>query len=121
MNFKEFGTILFVEQYEACINFYKNVLQLKVNFEKADLVSFNVSNGYLMVERGGISSHNEKGRQQNPVVLRFDVNDVDEAVSALEKHGVSFLNKRLEFDWGVIAVFLDPDGNRIELGQIKER
>ncbi|SDQ77236.1 VOC family protein [Virgibacillus salinus] len=121
MNFKEFGTILFVEQYEACINFYKNVLQLNVNFEKADLVSFNVSDGYLMVERGGFSSEIEKSRQQNPVVLRFDVNDVDEEVSILEKHGVAFLNKRLEFDWGIIAVFLDPDGNRIELGQIKER
>ncbi|WP_164669855.1 VOC family protein [Virgibacillus doumboii] len=120
MNFKEFGTILFVENYEKCIDFYKNKLQLDVRFEKETLVSFDVHGGYLMVEKGGFGSDAEKNRQQNPVVLRFDLTSLEEAVHKLEERGVKLLHKRLEFDWGIIAVFMDPDGNRIELNEIKE-
>src|SRR5699024_5636408 len=107
MNFKEFGTILFVENYEACIDFYKNKLQLDVRNEKETLVTFNVTGGYIMVEKGGFSLAGEKNRQQNPTVLRFDVDALGEAVSTLEERGVHFINKRLAFDWGTIAVFLD--------------
>ncbi len=60
MNFREFGTIVFVENYEACIDFYKNILQLEVRNVKENLVIFTVSGGYLMVEKGGYSSQSEK-------------------------------------------------------------
>ncbi|TFJ92718.1 VOC family protein [Lentibacillus salicampi] len=120
MNFKEFGTILFVENYDACIDFYKHRLQMDVRNVKESLVTFNVSGGYLMVEQGGFGSASEKNRQQNPTVLRFDTASLDEAVSTLEKRGVNFIKKRIEFEWGTIAVLLDPDGNRIEIGEINE-
>ncbi|WP_227001822.1 VOC family protein [Virgibacillus necropolis] len=31
--------------------------------------------------------------------------------------GDTILDEQLAFDWGNIAVFLDPDGNRIELNE----
>ncbi|SFB28684.1 lactoylglutathione lyase [Lentibacillus halodurans] len=120
MIFKAFGTIVFVENYDACIDFYKNTLRLEVRNEKENLVTFHVSGSYLMVEKGGIGSKHEKSREQNPTVLRFDVKFLDEAVAILDKRGVYFVDKRLAFDWGTIAVLLDPDGNRIELGEINE-
>ncbi|WP_099157512.1 VOC family protein [Virgibacillus ndiopensis] len=118
MNFKEFGVILFVERFQECVRFYRNVINLEVRKEKESLVTFNVPNGYLMVEKGGIGYSDEKDRSQNPVVLRFDVNSLKTEVTKLEKRGVNFSHKHLAFEWGTIAVFQDPDGNRIEIGEI---
>ncbi|XEC96619.1 VOC family protein [Paenibacillus tarimensis] len=118
MEFREFGLILFVERYEECIAFYKNILQLKVRKVKDSLVSFELPNGYLMVEQGGVGNDQEKSRKQNPTVIRFDVNSLEPVVRQLEERGVCFKERNLEFSWGTIAVFNDPDGNRIELGEI---
>jgi|GEM_PF-253919 len=118
MEFREFGLILFVERYEECIRFYKDVLQLEVRNEKEPLVTFELPNGYLMVEQGGVGSAQEKSRKQNPTVLRFDVSILASVVKNLEARGVHFSKRSLAFDWGTIAVFNDPDGNRIELGEI---
>lgn len=71
-------------------------------------------NGYVMVEQGGVGNQNEKTRDQNPTVLRFDVDSLEESVRQLEKRGVSFKNKQLKFSWGTIGVFDDPDGKALE-------
>ncbi|SES61920.1 lactoylglutathione lyase [Oceanobacillus limi] len=118
MNFREFGLILFVEEYEKCIRFYRDSLQLPVRNIKETLVAFDLPNGYLMVEQGGIGSVHEKQREQNPTVLRFDVDSLTTEVEKLEENGVVFIHKSLKFDWGTIAVLNDPDGNRIEIGEI---
>jgi len=118
MQFNEFGIILFVEKYAECIMFYEEVLQLTIRKRKETVVTFELPNGYLMVEQGGVGSKNEKSREQNPTVLRFDVESLTTIVKDLEVRGVHFLNRRLTFEWGTIAVFNDPDGNRIELGEI---
>ncbi|WP_106498233.1 VOC family protein [Lentibacillus sp. Marseille-P4043] len=118
MNFNEFGVILFVERYEASVEFYRDVLMLEVRSQKDILTTFNIPNGYLMVEKGGVGSEKEKERNENPVVLRFNVDSLETEVATLEKNGVNFVHKQLAFDWGTIAVILDPDGNRIELGEI---
>lgn len=118
MEFREFGLILFVENYKECVGFYRDILQLKIRNIKETLVSFDLSFGYLMVEKGGVGLSKEKTRDQNPAVLRFDVEPLDSVVNKLEKRGVSFSKRKLKFDWGTIAVFNDPDGNRIELGGI---
>lgn len=120
MNFREFGILLFVERYIECVTFYKDVLRLEVRKEKENLVSFNISGGYLMVEKDGVGSTIEKSREQNPVVLRFDVDSLSESVKQLKFKRVTFLEEHLAFDWGTIAVLLDPDSNRIELGEVNE-
>lgn len=118
MEFREFGLILFVERYEECIDFYKNKLRLKVRRVKDSLVSFELPNGYLMVERGGVSSNLEKTRDKNPTVIRFDVEKLESVVRQLEKQGICFMKREVKFFWGSIAIIIDPDGNRIELGEI---
>ncbi|MGP4071074.1 VOC family protein [Piscibacillus sp. B03] len=118
MQFNEFGLILFVENYNECISFYRDVLQLNVSMEKETLVKFELPTGYLMVEKGGVGSNQEKLRNENPTVIRFDVELLESTVEELEKRGVQFNDKKLTFDWGSIAVLNDPDGNRIEIGEL---
>jgi lactoylglutathione lyase len=120
MNFREFGLIVFTENYEECITFYKNILQLPVRNVKSTLVSFDLPHGYLMVEQGGVGSEKEKARHHNPTVIRFDVQDLGVEVHQLESRGATFKERKLEFDWGTIAVLTDPDGNRIELGELND-
>lgn len=113
MNVAQYGIILFVEKYEECVEFYRDVLALEVAYAKDSLTCFRFGSAYLMVEQGGRSSRQEKGRNQNPTVLRFDVTNLEAAAEALQGKGVSV--ERQSFDWGHIGVFTDPDGNRCEL------
>jgi hypothetical protein len=36
----------------------------------------------------------------------------------LESHGVEFDTDVLEYPWGLLAVFRDPDGNRLQVREL---
>jgi hypothetical protein len=42
------------------------------------------------------------------------------AVEALTSRGVKFETGVLEYPWGCIAVFQDPDGNRLQLRELRD-
>lgn len=113
MNVAQYGIILFVEKYEACVAFYRDVVSLEVAYTKDSLTRFRFGSAYLMVEQDGRGSSRRKRRGRNPAVLRFDVTDLEAA--AVELQGKGILVERQSFDWGCIGVFTDPDGNRCEL------
>ena len=106
------GLVLFTENYAACIAFYRDALQLPVEYQQANLVRFTVGDGYLMVEQGGRAHAAGKGKTEGPV-LRFNVENLNEAAALLRSRGVAADVQH--WDWGSIAVFFDPDGNRCEL------
>ncbi len=113
MNITQCGIILFVEKYEECVAFYRDAVSLEVAYAKDSLTCFHFGSAYLMVEQDGISSRQEKRRDQNPTVLRFDVANLEAAALELQRKGIPV--ERQSFDWGQIGVFADPDGNRCEL------
>jgi lactoylglutathione lyase len=113
MKVSQHGIILFVEHYEQCVRFYSEVLGLRIAYAKDMLTSFEFGSSYLMVESGGVASSAEKSIQQNPTVLRFNVEDIRSAAHEIEARGVAV--ELLSFEWGDIGVFTDPDGNRCEL------
>ncbi|MGH8504628.1 MAG: VOC family protein [Stenotrophobium sp.] len=113
MNVAQYGIILFVEKYEECVAFYRDVVSLEVAYAKDSLTSFRFGSAYLMIEQGGRGASQEKGRHQNPTVLRFNVTDLEAAAAELRGKGVPVESQ--SFDWGRIGVFTDPDGNRCEL------
>jgi predicted enzyme related to lactoylglutathione lyase len=45
----------------------------------------------------------------------FETEDCREAVEELKSRGVRFETDVLEYPWGYVAVFQDPDGNRLQL------
>ena len=55
----------------------------------------------------------KKHTGENPIILRFNVDDVSAAAAALTARGVSVEVK--SFTWGTVATFADPDGNLCEL------
>lgn len=108
------GIILFTERYEACVQFYHDLCGLPVLFAKETLTCLHFGEAYLMIESGGQAAPvGAKGRESNPTVLRFNVEDVEAAATELQAKGVTVAVEH--YEWGTIGVFHDPDGNRCEL------
>jgi lactoylglutathione lyase len=102
------GIILFTDRYEACRDFYRDIVGLPVWFEKPGLTCLEFGDGYLMVEEGA-----GRALGRGATTLRFNVDDVDGSARALRDRGVAVEVRR--FDWGTVAGFVDPDGNACEL------
>ena len=115
MQIERAGVILFVEHYDECVVFYRDALGLPVEEEKESLIRFTFGGAYLMLERGGISGDAAKHVHENPTVVRFDVENVLMTARALQKMRIKV--EVAAFEWGVIGIFHDPDGNRCELKQ----
>lgn len=50
-----------------------------------------------------------------PAAYTIETRDLRAAVEKLRERGVQFETDILDFPWGSIAVFTDPDGNRLQL------
>ncbi len=107
------GIILFTTEYQACVEFYSNVLELPVMFtadnEHSKLTCCGMGGSYLMIETSGPPPAKLKTLEQNPFWLRFNVKDVEAATERLRSKGVEVTLRREV--WGTVAHFADPDGN----------
>ncbi|SHM61441.1 VOC family protein [Roseibium suaedae] len=103
------GLILFTENYEDCVSFYRFKLGLPLWYEKDGLTCLHFGDGYLMIETGGIARKSRKTVSENPTAIRFNVQDVKAAAQRLEKQGVDV--RINEYSWGTTGSFVDPDGN----------
>jgi predicted enzyme related to lactoylglutathione lyase len=54
-----------------------------------------------------------------PAAYTIATEAIDEAVEELKGRGVQFENGVLEFPWGSVARFEDPDGNRLQLREAR--
>ncbi len=118
MKFTRTGLILCTENYEQCVDFYTRVMELPVlhsfDNEHSKLTSCDMGGGnYLMIETGGTAVPGGKSLAQNPVYLRFNVNDVEATAEVLRQKGIEVTVQTAS--WGTTARFLDPDGNHCSL------
>ena len=107
------GVVLFVEHYEACVAFYRDTLGLPLIKDQGNLVILDFGGAYLMVERESAVARSKKTRDENPTVLRFNVENVDVEADRLRAKGVSVAV--MHFDWGIVGQVRDPEGNAGEL------
>ena len=121
-------TRLFVNNYEACLHFYRDVLGLEVTF-------ISEMNRYAELTKGKIKITlmcNSKikeyfgqnvqvffGKENDAIALSFKVQSVDEVYKYLKQNKVKMVSKPWSFhDWNVkILLMRDPEGNLIELMQ----
>ncbi len=113
MKFTKAGVILYTQKYQECVDFYGEVLELKI-LHKIDragehLTTFLLGDAYLMVEAGGVSHAGIKTIEICPTKFRFNVSDVEAACNELRNKGVDL--KVIRYKWGIAAEFSDPDGN----------
>lgn len=119
------ATVLFVQDLEAAIRFYRDLLGIEVVFSDAtsyalrmegqDFALVTLPSGVDMLNADLLGIGAGVARR---VMLCTDVNDVDAAYDTLSAKGVPFLKPPQDQYWGWrTAYFTDPDGNIWELRQ----
>lgn len=103
------GFILYTLNYEACVDFYKNILELDVLFVTNTLTCFSFGGSYLMVELDDESITFSNRGEHIRTCLRINVKDVKAYSNRLKSVGVKVDYQ--EHEWGTVAKFFDPDGN----------
>jgi len=109
MNFDRTGIILYVINYQECVHFYENVLELKIMFSTEMLTCFAFESSYLMVELDDTYDGSEEIHSRIKTCLRMHVPDVKSIINKLKIQDIE-VNYQ-EHSWGTIAKFYDPDGN----------
>jgi len=109
MEFDRTGIILYTIEYEKCVSFYENTLELTKMFATETLTCFEFGNSYLMVELTSKFDKSEAQKERVKTCLRMNVPNV-------KKFANKLIEKNVEVDyqersWGTVAKFSDPDGN----------
>jgi catechol 2,3-dioxygenase-like lactoylglutathione lyase family enzyme len=131
MNFKYTYTRLNVKDFLACKTFYQDVLGLTIKFEdeKDEYVEFDT--GHIRItlfNREKLTDFIPKEEflsddaHSARVVLSFQVSSIEEATTYLKSKGVEMVNLPINYpDRGFVSsCFRDPDGNLIELEEMRD-
>lgn len=112
------GVVIWTSDLMNMFEFYQGKLGLEPHSVKPDFVSFKWGKMRL-----GLGVHSQvTGGSKDPfrVMVNFGVDDIKSEYSRLISQGVIFIRKPEKENWGGrIATFSDPDGNILQLMQIK--
>ena len=112
---------LLVEDLDASVSFYRDVLGLKLLGKGEDWAHFDAGRGALFeLMSGGKAAPQPKGPAQQPVILGLRVDDLHRAVAELKLKGVNFVDEIGEFENTSWAHFSDPEGNQLEIKEVPE-
>ena len=98
-------TTLFVTDQDRALDFYTNVL----GFDKTVDAPTADGSRFLSV---GLIGHNYPGLLGPG---KPETEDCRTAYEELKSRGVNFETDVLEYPWGSIAIFEDPEGNRLQI------
>lgn len=118
------AVVLFVQDLDRMMKFYRDTLGIEVVFSDETSFAFRMEGqDFALVDiASGIEMLNEElltkrgvGQQ---VMLCADVDDVDASYKTLTEKGLSFIKAPVNQPWGFrAAYFADPEGNIWELRQ----
>lgn len=107
---------LTVSDIKRAVGFYEGILGLQKKYEYKDYVGFDCGGVEIGVRTWGGLENPRKGEPR----VDFLVDNVDEVYARLKEKGVEFVRAPEDAVWGArFAVFTDPDGNTLQIVQIK--
>jgi len=110
---------LWVKDFNQSIAFYRDTLGLEMTSNPGEIPQFKVGTGFLVLAQGDFCPPPDAFPADFPQV-GLVTEDLDRMAALLLKAGVQFegnIEERRDSRWLKIC---DPDGNLIELVQIKE-
>lgn len=114
--FKRLGAaILLVEDLEKSIDFYRDILELKIKNQSPDWVEFqNEAQGAVL------ALHPARIKQKgfSNMLVGFNVNNLEYVCKKLEGKGVKFHKRITEESFGKHAIIEDPEGHLISVVEI---
>ena len=110
---------LYVEDLQASIVFYRDVMGLPLLGQGDDWAHFDSGNGSLLeLFSGGKASLEPKLPAQQSIVLGLQVENLDRSIAELKGKGVHFTGDVGEYAGTRWAHFSDPEGNQLEIKEI---
>lgn len=111
---KSSNTILYCQQWQATVDFYRHVLELPVTFTSDWFVEFRISGAaHLSIadeQRATIKSSGGAG-----ITITLQVDDIEAVHAALYDKGAS-VGPIQDHTWGArVFYFFDPEGHRLEV------
>ena len=118
---KVFYTSVLVSDQDRALDFYTNVLGLEKRVENPTpdgprFLTVGVNGqDFQLVLWPGTPGQAQSVQGRVPAAYTIETGDCRKAFEALKSRGVNFDTEVLEYPWGHLAVFQDPDGNRLQL------
>jgi predicted enzyme related to lactoylglutathione lyase len=116
-----FYASMLVTDQDRALDFYTNVLGLEQRVDNPTpdgprFLTVGVpGQDFMLVLWPGTPGQPEPYQGRLPASCTIETGDIRSEVERLKERGVSFDTDVLEFPWGSVAVFQDPDGNRLQL------
>ena len=118
---KVFYTSVLVSDQDKALDFYTNVLGLEKRVENPTpdgprFLTVGVKgDDFQLVLWPGIPGQAEPAMGRPPASITIETDDCRKTFEELKSRGVEFVSDVLEFPWGYVAQFQDPDGNRLQI------
>ena len=122
---KVFYMSVLVGDQDRALEFYTNVLGLEKRVENPTpdgprFLTVGVKGDeFQLVLWPGVAGQAQPALGSPPPSVTFVTDDCRKTVEELKSRGVEFVTDVLEFPWGYVAQFLDPDGNRLQLREAR--
>jgi predicted enzyme related to lactoylglutathione lyase len=114
---------VFVKNQDKALDFYTNVLgfEKRADVPKPGAPRFIAvglkGQDLLLVLWPGTPGQGQAFEGRSTAAYTIETKDCRKAFEALKSRGVKFDTDVLEYPWGYVAVFQDPDGNHLQLRQ----
>jgi predicted enzyme related to lactoylglutathione lyase len=114
---------VFVKDQEKALAFYTNVLgfEKRADVPKTDGPRFVAvglkGQDLLLVLWPGTPGQGQPYQGRSTAAYTIETPDCRKTFETLKSRGVKFDTQVLEYPWGYVAVFQDPDGNHLQLRQ----
>jgi predicted enzyme related to lactoylglutathione lyase len=121
MHEKIFYTAMLVGDQDRALDFYTNVLGLEQRVDNPTpdgprFLTVGVKGqDFMLVLWPGTPGQAQPTQGQVPATCTIETGDLRKEYEQLKSRGVNFVTDILEFPWGSVAQFEDPDGNRLQL------
>jgi predicted enzyme related to lactoylglutathione lyase len=118
---KVFYMSVLVGDQDRALEFYTNVLGMEKRVENPTpdgprFLTVGVKGDeFQLVLWPGTAGQAQPALGSPPPSVTFVTDLCRKTVEELKSRGVEFVTDVLEFPWGYVAQFLDPDGNRLQL------
>ena len=108
------GITFWTDDLSRMFQFYNDILRLPLHSEHEGFIAFQV--GELRLNIGKHAEVNERSKYPYRIMGNVSVSDLISTHSDMTNQGVQFIREPEKECWGgMVATFLDPDGNILQL------
>jgi predicted enzyme related to lactoylglutathione lyase len=118
-----FYTSVLVSDQDRALDFYTNVLGLEQRVENPTpdgprFITVGVKGDeFQLVLWPGTPGEAQPAMGRPPASVTIETDEIEQTIDEYKARGVEFVSDLLEFPWGSVAQFVDPDGNRLQIRQ----